>query len=411
MLISFTVENFKSIRDLQTLSLDARSDTHLEESHVIADGTTRLLKSVALFGPNASGKSNLATAFVWFRRFVSNSSKEGQAGQPIDIDPFRLSTTTENAPTHFEVEFLWNGYFYRYGFEVTRTAVESEWLYRRAKGASKTAMLFKRSGQDFDVSATLFKEGKGLNERTRANALFLSVCAQWNGPVATEVMQWMNRLRILSGLSESGFFAFTAQQLQNPQYQEHLLQLARTADFNITALRSEIDQTPNAKHKSMIKTSHQKHDADGKPVGMVEFDLREDESQGTQKFIALAGPISHTLEEGSILVVDELEARLHPLLTQAIVALFQSPANRHNAQLIFTTQDVLLMEPTLLRRDQIWFCEKDDQGATDLYTLADFDPNQVRPTSKFSRQYLLGIFGAVPKLAHFEEAAADVAKE
>ena len=136
MLISFTVENFKSIRDLQTLSLDARSDTHLEESHVIADGTTRLLKSVALFGPNASGKSNLATAFVWFRRFVSNSSKEGQAGQPIDIDPFRLSTTTENAPTHFEVEFLWNGYFYRYGFEVTRTAVESEWLYRRAKGAS-----------------------------------------------------------------------------------------------------------------------------------------------------------------------------------------------------------------------------------------------------------------------------------
>ena len=221
----------------------------------------------------------------------------------------------------------------------------------------------------------------------------------------------MNRLRILSGLSESGFFAFTAQQLQNPQYQEHLLQLARTADFNITALRSEIDQTPNAKHKSMIKTSHQKHDADGKPVGMVEFDLREDESQGTQKFIALAGPISHTLEEGSILVVDELEARLHPLLTQAIVALFHSPANRHNAQLIFTTQDVLLMEPTLLRRDQIWFCEKDDQGATDLYTLADFDPNQVRPTSKFSRQYLLGIFGAVPKLAHFEEAAADVAKE
>ena len=332
MLISFTVENFKSIRDLQTLSLDARSDTHLEESHVIADGTTRLLKSVALFGPNASGTSNLATAFVWFRRFVSNSSKEGQAGQPIDIDPFRLSTTTENAPTHFEVEFLWNGYFYRYGFEVTRTAVESEWLYRRAKGASKTAMLFKRSGQDFDVSATLFKEGKGLNERTRANALFLSVCAQWNGPVATEVMQWMNRLRILSGLSESGF-------------------------------------------------------------------------------IALAGPISHTLEEGSILVVDELEARLHPLLTQAIVALFHSPANRHNAQLIFTTQDVLLMEPTLLRRDQIWFCEKDDQGATDLYTLADFDPNQVRPTSKFSRQYLLGIFGAVPKLAHFEEAAADVAKE
>ena len=278
MLISFTVENFKSIRDLQTLSMEARSDTVLEESHVIADGTTRLLKSVALFGPNASGKTNLADAMIWFRCFVFNSSKEGQAGQPIDIDPFRLSTATENAPTHFEVEFLWKDSFYRYGFDVTRTAVEAEWLYRRRKGASKSAMLFTRSGQKFEISSASFKEGKGLDERTRTNALFLSVCAQWNGSVATEVLNWMERLRAVSGLSESGFFSFTAQQLQDPKYQEHLLRLARTADFNITALRSEIDQTPNAKRKSVIKTSHQKHDADGKPVEMVEFDLREDES-------------------------------------------------------------------------------------------------------------------------------------
>jgi uncharacterized protein len=155
-----------------------------------------------------------------------------------------------------------------------------------------------------------------------------------------------------------------------------------------------------------IKTTHQKLDAQNVSVGDVEFDLEEDESSGTQKFIALSGPIMHTLEEGSILLVDEFEARLHPRLTQAIVDLFQSPVNKKNAQLIFATHDVTLMDSERFRRDQIWFCEKDHTGASELFTLADMDSSLVRPTSKFSRQYMLGLFGAVPQLAHFQEAAA-----
>jgi len=426
MLLSFTVENFKSIRDLQTLSLEARSDDHLAESNVIVEGKTRALKSVALFGPNASGKSNMIEAMVWFRQFVLNSSKEGQVGQEIDIVPFRLSTATEKTPTHFEVEFLWKGQSYRYGFDVTRKEVVAEWLYRSSR--TKPAMLFTRDGQEFDVSSEFFKEGKGLEARTRDNALFLSVCAQWNGPVAREVLNWMRRFRHVSGLSEIGFLAFTAERLQDPRKREKLLKLAQTADFNICGLRSEIEQISESKlppglspevrqtllaegvMRAEIKTSHMKLDGDGKPIGLVEFDLSDEESQGTQKFIALTGPITHTLEEGAILVVDELEARLHPLLTQAILALFHGPANPLNAQLICATHDVMLMDPQRLRRDQIWFCAKDERGATDLYTLADFDPDQVRPTTKFSRQYLLGIFGAVPKLAHFEEAAIDGVK-
>ncbi|RYD28553.1 MAG: ATP-binding protein, partial [Verrucomicrobiaceae bacterium] len=152
-----------------------------------------------------------------------------------------------------------------------------------------------------------------------------------------------------------------------------------------------------------IRTTHIRHDEHGQPSGQVEFDLQE-ESDGTRKFIALSGPVSHTLQNGSILVLDELESSLHPKLTQAIVDLFHSPLNDKNAQLICATHDVTLLDPDRFRRDQIWFCEKDAQGATDLYSLADFDSNQVRPDSKFSRQYLLGLFGAVPKLAHFEEA-------
>jgi AAA15 family ATPase/GTPase len=423
MLISFSVENFRSIRDLQTLSMvEPRLDHHLEWSHVIEEGNRRLLKTAAIFGPNASGKSNVLRAMLWLRQFVLASSKEGQAGERIDAQPFRLSTAKENAPTHFEIEFFLDGFEYRYGFEVTTKKVESEWLFRKLPSA-KPAKQFTREGNEFEISAEFFKEGKGLEERTRENALFLSVCAQWNGPEAKKIIEWMQRFRWVSGLSEAGFYLFTAQRLNEPGYQERLLELAQKADFNICALRSEVEEVTEAKLpadmpaslrkqaldqkfiRADIKTTHEKRDAKGEVVGRVEFDLAADESQGTQKFIALSGPITHTLEQGSILVVDELEARLHPLLTQAVVDLFHSPVNRKNAQLVFAAHDVTLLDPERFRRDQVWFTEKDESGATDLYSLADFEPSQVRPDSKFSRQYLLGLFGAVPKLAHFQEAA------
>jgi AAA15 family ATPase/GTPase len=427
MLIAFSVQNFKSIRDLQTLSLEARKDDHLAWSNVIDAGKLQLVKSAAIYGPNASGKSSVIEAMVWFRDFVLQSSKESQAGEEIDTNPFRLSSATEHAPSHFEVEFRWKDFDYRYGFELTSSRVESEWLFRKSP-SSKAAKLFSREGQTIQVSAPNFKEGKGLEPRTRPNALFLSVCAQFNGPEAGEVMEWMRRFRHVSGLTEAGFFAFTAHRLQEPQQRDKLLELARKADFNIQSLRSEVEVMTEAKlppemsaemkkrivsEKMMsadIKTTHVKLDADGNVIGEVEFDLNEDESSGTQKFVALCGPITHTLEEGSILLVDELEARLHPRLTQAIVDLFHSPVNRKNAQLICATHDVSLMNSERFRRDQVWFCEKDQTGATDLFSLADIDSNLVRPNSKFSRQYMLGLFGAVPQLAHFQEAAADATR-
>jgi hypothetical protein len=401
---------------------EPRLDHRLEWSHLIEAGNRRLLKTAAIFGPNASGKSNVLRAMIWLRQFVLSSAKEGQAGERIDTQPFRLSTAKEKAPTHFEIEFLLGKVEYRYGFEVTSEKVESEWLFRKLPSA-KPARLFTREGSRFEISSEFFKEGKGLEKRTRKNALFLSVCAQWNGPDATKIVNWMQRLRSVSGLSEAGFYVFTARRLSKAGYQDKLLGLAQKADPNICALRSEMEEVTEAKlpagmHPKLrkmlledkymradIKTTHEKRDAEGKIVGRVEFDLDDDESQGTQKFIALSGPITHTLEQGSILVVDELEARLHPLLTQAVVDLFHSPVNRKKAQLIFASHDVTLLDPERFRRDQIWFTEKDESGATDLYSLAEFEPSQARPDSKFSRQYLLGLFGAVPKLAHFEEAA------
>jgi hypothetical protein len=269
--------------------------------------------------------------------------------------------------------------------------------------------LFTRDEGDFDISANFFKEGKGLEKRTRDNALFLSVCSQFNGDIATQVIRWMKRLRNVSGLTESGFFGFTAERLQDKRNQKELLNFAQKADFNIQSLASELeflnvdnlpDDMPESLKKrilanptigvSSIKTTHSILDENDQVVGQQDFDLKADESEGTQKFIALSGPITYTLETGSILLIDDL---------------FHSPVNRRNAQLICATHDVTLMEPERFRRDQIWFCDKDKNGATELFSLASFDVNQVRPNSKFSRQYMLGLFGALPNLAHFQEAA------
>jgi AAA15 family ATPase/GTPase len=154
-----------------------------------------------------------------------------------------------------------------------------------------------------------------------------------------------------------------------------------------------------------IKTQHKRVDKRGKESGLVEFDLETQESQGTQKFVALSAPLYNTVEEGSVLVVDEFEARLHPLLTRAIFEWFHKQAQGGTAQLIVATHDAGLMEPDLLRRDQIWFCEKNENGETSVYCLAEFDSNTVRPTTKFNRQYMLGLLGGIPKLALTNEVA------
>jgi len=420
MLISFSVQNFRSIRDLQTFSMEElRADEHLKESNTFKAGNHRLLKSAAIYGPNASGKSNLLNALGWMQHFVFNSSIRGQVGAKIPYTPFRLSTVTENAPSHFEVEFFAFGFEYRYGFEVIAEKVASEWLFRKLPDASKPARLFTREDDKIDCSTEYFKEGRGLEERTRPNALFLSVCAQFNGAEAGKVMAWFGNLVLTSGLQDQ-YMNFTTKCLTDPKQQAPLATFIRSADLNISNLRAEMEKYEESdlagvpedlkRHilatqykRNAIKTLHAKRDENGAVVGSVEFDLSKDESNGTQKLVALAGPVVSSLANGVVLVIDEVDARLHPLLTQALFDRFHSAENKKNAQLICASHDITLLEPERFRRDQIWFCEKDEKEATELYSLAEFDPQDVRATTKFSRQYLKGLFGAVPKLAQFGE--------
>ena len=424
MILNFSIENFRSIKERQTLSLEATTDAELESCNVHEEAGIRVLRSVVIYGPNASGKSCLLNAMAAMRHFVLSSAREGQLLDKIPVEAFLLHEETEKAPTSVEWDFLWQGKRYRYGFSADASKVHAEWLFRR-RGNAKESRLFTREGQVIKVSQEQFREGLVLkkleknlgNSPVRENALVLSVVAQFNGQTSKEVMEWFNQLRFTSGLSDRGHFFFTADRLKDAASREKLLNFARRADFNISGLASEVSEVsaedvagPTAddlKAKlplgkkfltAEIKTTYPRYGKDGKVTGNVEFDLEDQESQGTLKFIALSGPLHHTIEEGSLLVVDEFEARLHPLLTREIFKWFHSPAHQGPAQLIVATHDVGLMDPEYLRRDQVWFCEKDRQGATSLYSLAEFDSNSVRPTTKFNKQYMLGLLGAVPKL-------------
>jgi uncharacterized protein len=412
MLIEFSVGNFLSFKEKVTLSLEASGDDWLEESHVATVAGRRLLKSAAIYGANGSGKSNFLRGMQVFQRFVQDSSKESQMGERIHVIPFRLHTATESEPSYFEAVFLQNDTRYRYGFEVTSEMVRTEWLFKQ-KDSIRETRLFTREGSTIRVSAE-FKEGKGLEVRTRRNALFLSVVAQLNGAIAGEIMKWFEQFRGITGLEDLSYLEFTARQLQEPQCGAEIRELVRLADIGIENLqtfelpeREGVITLPKdlperlrrevlaSRSPLLIQTFHKKFDAKNQACDEVEFNLKFEESAGTQKFVALSGPFLHTLREGSILFADELEARLHPLLTKSLVGLFNASGNRKNAQLIYATHDNGLLDSMRIRRDQVWFVEKNQYGASQLYSLAEF---KVRKEAKFGKEYLLGQFGGVPHL-------------
>lgn len=425
MLIEFTVGNFRSFRDSQTLSLVAApiksKDPTLDENTIIQRaGHPNLLTSAVIYGANASGKSNLVQALAFMRHFVMHSPKETQATGGIHVEPFRLHAATAGQPSHFEAVFVEDDKRYRYGFEVTKERVTAEWLF--FVPSTREARLFEREGDNITVGS-YFKEGRDLKQHTRPNALFLSVVAQFNGKQAQKLVAWFRRLGIISGVDDMGMMPFTLMQLMEGEYSQAIRDLICRLDLGISDLQVEEksisskpdlpDEIPEEIRQAIltimnasdgegfsIHTVHTQYDKDGNPVGKELFGLNEHESEGTQKLFAMSAPLLDTLQKGNVLVIDELDARLHPLMTREIVSLFNHKAtNPHGAQLIFNTQDTNLLDNRLFRRDQIWFVEKDQQGASHLYSLAEF---KVRNDKDYERGYIQGRYGAVPYLSHIQ---------
>jgi uncharacterized protein len=411
MLVAFSVENYRSFKERVTFSLVAADlsskPKDLDSTNVfLARDDLKLLTSAAVYGANASGKSNLVAALRFMRRFVLNSSRETRLRQPINVLPYRLSTETEKAPSRFEIVFVQQQVIYRYGFLVSRKQVEEEWLYTTT--SKKEANLFDRTLDKIKVNERSFKEGQGLQERTRPNALFLSVAAQWNGKRAGQISEWFEKLTVNTGVDDS-----TRRQVDRYETDElppEVIAFVRGLDLGIEDMRLErrppqevsIQASDGSMRAEMlagstnIRTVHTKYDSAGEPVAKELFDLLTHESQGTRRLFVLAQPILTALRTGTVFVVDEIDARLHPTLTCAIIRLFNSPeTNPKHAQLIFTTHDTNLLGSELFRRDQIWFVEKSRRGESTLYSLVEY---KVRNDAAYEKNYIAGRYGAIPYL-------------
>lgn len=426
MLLQFSIKNFKTFKDKATLSLIASNyDKDTREAENVFENKTfnyRLLKSAVIYGANASGKSKLIEAFSFMKDFVINSSRESQQGESIEVEPFYLNDETENEPSEFEVIFLSNNELFRYGFEVTRRQIISEWLYHKPK--TKEIELFYRDGNSFDIHERNFSKGKTIvkEELVRDNALLISVAAQFNERTAITVIDWFKNLKVLSGLNEQGYQGFTMSKTESPAHKIKILELLKAADLGIQDIRIqtlEIDNLPERLPKEIkerikreiiekkaefvdIITTHNKYNSNKKVIENVAFSFEDDESSGTIKFFALTGPILDVIENGYTLVVDELDSKLHPNLVCKIVSLFNSKDfNPKNAQLIFNTHDTNLLNSGLFRRDQIWFTDKNKYGEARLYSLADFKSDEVKKYEPFEDNYIRGKYGAVPYLNLF----------
>ncbi len=415
MLIEFTVGNFLSFYTRRTLNFRAASISDLD--HSFEAGRYKLLPAAVVYGANSSGKSNLLKALAAMRNVLLQSVKLND-GDRLDYLPFLLAENSANEPSYFEIEFLIDDKKIRYGYEYNQIRIVSEWLYESTAKAEKP--LFVRTEEGIGV-ATNFKEGQGKEEATNDNRLFVSLVAQLGGETCKKIIAWFQGCNLISGLSNQGYNSFTMKMLQHKLEGFDLaVGLFRKLQLGFEDIFVNVgNATTDVLHESLaiyrrkelpddmvddkqitLKTTHYKYDKEGKKIEMVSFDKNKNESEGTKKIIDLTGPVFDTLIHGKVLIVDELDAKLHPLLTREIVNLFNSKeTNPKHAQLLFATHDTNLLSADIFRRDQVWFTEKDEVEQTDLYNLVEFrlpDGSKVRNDSNLERNYIRGRYGAIP---------------
>lgn len=384
MLLQFNAQNTFSIKEKVSLSLLASRDKEHSDYLIMSeDPRQTCLKSSVIYGANASGKSNIINAFWYMLDFVLNSH-EKQLNKPTGRTPFLFDKVCPGEPSVFEVIFVQDGVRYAYGFSATETEVTEEYLYHYAKG--RQAIVFERKNTDeyrFTVDIDL---QTSLKERNSPNKLYLSTAANWNYEKVKPVFGWFASCKIICKFSCLGAGNIDTAALQDQEYRDKIAQLLQVADFGIRGLEIPCSSIG-------IEAIHQVFNTNGKSE-LYSLNMRE-ESDGTNSYFRLIGTVQEVLEKGGLLVADEMDAHLHPLLTKHIVSLFNSADyNTHGAQLIFTSHNTNLLDLDIFRRDQIWFTEKDERtAATDLFSLYDFS---VRKDNKIERSYLLGKFGAVP---------------
>ena len=418
MILEFTVENYRSFSGKKTLVLEAdKALKECSETNLFACNKHILLRTLALYGANSSGKSNLVSAMHTMARCVLLSVKLND-NEELEYDPFLLLKGNEH-PTMFEVIFLKGEYCYRYGFRYSLVRIVDEWLFHKTTPRSKEQMMFVRNEEGICVDENNFPEGVGYEEKTNDNRLFLSLCQQLGGEISRQVISWFQSdFNVISGLNNQQYRAYSKLFFHKKESLSvdalNFFQKLRLGFNNILTheeepnvpqdlpmeLRALFQRETQGKKSIELDSIHNVYSDKGKIVGTINFSFEERESSGTNKLFDLSGPIFETLYSGTVLVIDELDAKMHPLISQYIIELFNNPeTNPKNAQLIFTTHDTHLLSQKILRRDQIWFTEKDAKEQTDLYSLMDIvlpDGTKPRNDANYERNYIAGRYGAIP---------------
>ena len=416
MLVEFRVKNFRSLRDEQVLSMVASKDKTSQDTHTIATGikaAPTLLRSAVIYGANASGKSNLIKALQTMRGVVIESASVIQPGQTYAVQPFRLDAESAGQPTDFEVTFLLGGVRYQYGFAMTQQRIVREHLL--VYKAFKPQKWFERYF-DADTGKDVYEFGSGLKGpknvwegATRPNALFLSMAVQLNSDALRPVFDWFAGKLVIFNEQAQLNPQISIQKLKLAEGRKEICNFLSAADISIADIDVVTRKVPGqAVHFDLVagKTEVRSEEVEEHQLrfhhttqnGKAVFDLG-DESAGTRNLLFLSGPVLDILSQGLTLVIDELDTSLHTLLVRELVQLFHNPkANAGGAQLIFTTHDTSLLDaPDLLRRDQVWFVEKNRDQSTALVGLSEFSP---RKNEALERGYLMGRYGGVPILSH-----------
>lgn len=421
MLIDFKTSNSLSFKDIATLSMVATSDKTLDESNTFKKDGAKFLKSAVIYGANGSGKTNFTNAFAQMRALILGH-------ESLTDFSFKLDKVCQTKPSFFEVVFYYSDNLrYRYGFESNEDSVVSEWLF--SSKSSRETCLFTRENKEVTLGRS-FSEGKKFKSEVKKADLFLSLVAHEEGKIASEVRSWFKSVNIRSGLESSHIN--TLHKIQKGgeddkikvldilhsfdiQMEDFIIREREPAQFNFSddpKLAEEYKEFAIAMEKFISSQKfgptydvfivRRAYD-DGKDIGPIELGLLKDESDGTQKLFELAGYIVDVLDKGGVLIIDELESKLHPLVTRELVKIFNSnEKNPLNAQLIFTTHDTNLLKGGHFRRDQIWFTEKDKYGASHLYSLAEYK-EKPRKDASLEKDYVKGRFGAIPFIGDFSE--------
>jgi AAA15 family ATPase/GTPase len=412
MLIEFKVRNFRSFRDWQSISMVADTFSEHRDTNTFdpkLKGFGRLVRSAAIYGPNAAGKTNLLRAIQFMQSFVVHSAA---TTTEYPYTPYKFTNASSKAASEFQITIVQNGVRYEYGFTMGPERVEQEWLieYANPRGRAMFHREYEKKKKSYTWKFSPFLKGQRTvwSETTRPEALFISTAVQLNSTQLLPVFEWFQKRLVAIVGPTTMNQSLTLRLLEQPEGKERLLPFLREADLGISDLTVSkqpvpaggmvinptiLEQQPGmpAINAFTVTLSHMTDDLKN-PVAL-KFD---EESHGTQTLFKTAGAWINVMTNGEVLLFDEIDSSLHPLLSRFLIQRFHSQStNPHNAQLIFSTHDTSLLDRKLFRRDQIWFVEKERDGVSKLFPLTDFKP---RKDESLEHAYMRGRYGALPIL-------------